>query len=194
MPAESSPASLGDSLKGKILIAMPAMTDPRFHKGVILMLEHNAEGAMGVLVNKLLDAVKFKDLLDQLEIPALAPNLDEYDVHFGGPVEIGRGFVLHTQDVMLGHSTTMGPIGITTSMEMLGRIAAGTGPQHSLFCLGYAGWSAGQLDQEIKDNAWLHAPIDDNLLFHIDREKRWDAAMALAGIDPDFLITTAGRA
>jgi putative transcriptional regulator len=184
----------GDNLKGKILIAMPAMTDPRFHKGVILMLEHGPEGAMGVLINKPLDAVKFKDLLEQLDIPILADNLDQFDVHFGGPVEIGRGFVLHSRDVMLGHSSSLGSIGVTTSLEMLGRIAAGSGPKENLFCLGYAGWSAGQLDQEIKDNAWLMAPLDENLIFHIDLEKRWDGAMALAGIDPGFLSTTGGRA
>ena len=189
--ADTSP---GDSLKGKILLAMPAMTDPRFHKGVILMLEHGPDGAMGVLINKPLDAVKFTDLLDQLDIPAEAHNLDDYLVHFGGPVEIGRGFVLHSPDVMLGHSSILGPIGVTTSMEMLALIAAGKGPEKSLFCLGYAGWTPGQLDQEIKENAWLHATLDDNLLFHIDLEKRWDAAMALVGIDPDFLSTTAGRA
>lgn len=190
MAAETSP---GDSLKGKILIAMPAMADPRFHKGVILMLEHGPDGAVGVLVNKPLDAVSFADLMDQLDITA-THDLTDYRVHFGGPVEIGRGAVLHSLDKMLNHSARLGPIGVTNSMEMLNLIAQGEGPEHSMFCLGYAGWSAGQLDQEIKDNAWLHAPINEDLLFHIDLDKRWDAAMALAGIDPDFLVTTAGRA
>ncbi len=183
-----------DSLRGKLLIAMPAMGDPRFHKGVVLMLEHNAEGAMGVLVNKPLEAVKFLDLLDQLEIPASAPQLEEYRVYFGGPVEIGRGFVLHSTDVMLGHSTLMGGIGVTNSLEMLGRIAEGKGPQETLFALGYAGWTAGQLEEELKQNAWLHAPLDPDLLFSISYDRRWDAAMALAGIDPDHLSAIAGRA
>jgi putative transcriptional regulator len=183
-----------DTLKGKILIAMPNMADPRFHKGVIVMLEHNAEGAMGVMINKPLEAVRFKDLLEQLDIPAIDKRAEDYPVHFGGPVEIGRGFVLHSTDVMLGHSTMLESIGVTTSLEMLGLIAGGAGPKESLFCLGYAGWTAGQLDQEIKDNAWLHAPLNSDLLFHIDRERKWDATLALLGIDPDFLVTDVGRA
>src|SRR5690606_30580433 len=183
-----------DNLKGKLLIAMPAMADPRFHQGVVLMLEHNTEGAMGVMINKPLEAVKFLDLLDQLEIPATAPDLDEVRVHFGGPVEIGRGFVLHSTDLMLGHSTVLDTIGVTTSLEMLARIAAGKGPKEMLFTLGYAGWSAGQLEEELKQNAWLHAPLEPELLFGISHDRRWEAAMALAGIDPDHLSTTAGRA
>jgi putative transcriptional regulator len=183
-----------DTLRGKLLIAMPNMADPRFNRGVLLMLEHNTEGAMGVLINKPLEAVKFTDLLDQLEIPADTKDLSDMRVYFGGPVEIGRGFVLHSTDVMLGHTEKMSGLGVTTSLEMLGRVAAGEGPKDVFFALGYAGWTAGQLEEELKQNAWLHAPLDPEIIFAIAIDRRWDAAMALAGIDPDHLSATAGRA
>ncbi|MDB5478236.1 MAG: hypothetical protein JWM96_731 [Alphaproteobacteria bacterium] len=194
MPAETTPFSQGDSLKGKILIAMPDMADPRFSHGVIVMLEHGPDGAMGVMINKPLEAVQFSDLLDQLEIKVTAPDIENYPVYFGGPVEIGRGFVLHSRDLLLAHSLVLPPIGITTSLDMLGRLAQGKGPEKSLFCLGYTGWTAGQLDEEIKQNAWLHAPLKADVLFNVPVEKRWDAAMALVGIDPDHLSAVSGHA
>lgn len=195
MPAETSPSfQNADSLKGKVLIAMPEMNDPRFQRGVIVMLEHGPEGAMGIMINKPLEAVSFTDLLDQLDMPTTAHNLEDYPVYFGGPVEIGRGFVLHSTDVMLGSSMTLPPIGLTTSLDMLARIADGTGPQNSIFCLGYTGWAAGQLDEEIRQNAWLHTTLNTDLLFHLSVEVRWDAAMALAGVNPDFLSSEAGNA
>ncbi len=191
----STPAQ-GDSLKGKILIAMPDMADPRFNRGVIVMLEHGPEGAMGVMINKQLESVKFSDLMQQLEIPQLNPDSDDdsYPVYFGGPVEIGRGFVLHSRDVNLAHSLFLDPIGVTTSVDMLEKIAGGQGPHQSIFCLGYTGWEAGQLDEEMLQNAWLHAPLDADLLFKIPAEDRWDAAMKLAGVNPDFLSMDAGHA
>lgn len=198
MSAETSPlsnaAEKGDSLKGKVLIAMPDMADPRFNRGVILVLEHGPEGAMGVMVNKPLEAVEFSDLLDQLEIPEVQQRDEAYPVYFGGPVEIGRGFVLHSTDVMLAHSLSLPPLGVTTSMDMLEHIAKGSGPNQSIFCLGYTGWSAGQLDDEMKQNVWLHAPIMAELLFSTAAEDRWEQAMKLAGIDPDFLSMDAGHA
>lgn len=202
MPAETSLPSPsgpfeGDSLKGSILMAMPDMADARFNRGVIVMLEHDRNGAMGLMINKPLEAVQFAELLEQLKIPFSTP-LPPYPVYFGGPVEIGRGFVLHTSDVMLAHSTTLSsmgpPLGVTTSLDMLEHIAKGTGPAKSRFCLGYTGWSAGQLDQEIKQNAWLHATIDLGLLFDIPAQQCWEKALQLAGIDPGFLSGSAGHA
>lgn len=193
MPAETTP-STGDSLKGKVLIAMPDMADPRFHQSVIVMLEHNSEGAMGVMINKKLDAVSFNDLLEQLEISHLSAVTAEPPVYFGGPVELGRGFVLHSTDMMLAHSMVLPPVAVTTSLEMLEKIATSTGPQHNLFCLGYTGWSAGQLDEEIRQNAWLHAPLDADLLFSIPVDDRWKSAMRIAGVDLDHLSSTAGSA
>lgn len=187
-------SDMGDSLKGKVLIAMPGMADMRFEKAVLILLEHNSDGAMGVIINKPLDAVHFDDLLDQLDIPHGDTDFEDYPVYFGGPVDIGRGFVLHSKDFMLSHSAELDPIAVTTSVDMLARIAGGNGPQESIFCIGYAGWTAGQLDEEIKENTWLHAPLDAQLLFALPFEKRWDAAMALAGVNPDFLSSEAGHA
>lgn len=194
MASEKTPFETADSLKGKILIAMPGMTDARFEKAVMVVIEHNPEGAMAIMINKPLDAVHFDDLLDQLEIPHTADALQDYPVYFGGPVDIGRGFVLHTKDFMLSHSTEFDPIAVTTSVDMLEKIAAGQGPKESIFCIGYAGWTASQLDEEIKENAWLYAPLQPELLFSLPFEKRWDAAMALAGVNPDFLSSEAGHA
>lgn len=191
--SQSSPATPSD-LQGQLLIAMPGMSDPRFHKGVLLVLEHHAEGAMAVMVNRPLDAMTFTELLQQLNVPVAVEELAERPVLLGGPVEIGRGFVLHSKDVTLSYSQDLGEIAVTTALEMLRLIAAGTGPEQSLFCLGYAGWTAGQLDDEIRQNSWLSVRLDPALLFDIPLEKRWDAAMALAGVNPDFLSAEAGRA
>lgn len=183
------------SLQGKMLIAMPEMGDPRFDRAVIVMLEHGSEGAMGIVVNKPLDAIDFPELLEQLDIPL--PESDAYlhhTIHFGGPVELGRGFVLHSQDVMLAHSMKLHDLAVTTSLEMLAMIANGVGPENLLFCLGYTGWSAGQLENEIKQNAWLYAPLDPEILFKLPYDARWDAAMALAGVNPDYLSSTSGSA
>lgn len=195
MPATTEPpaANDADSLKGKLLLAMPGMTDPRFERAVVVMMEHNETGAMGLIVNKPLSGVAFHDLLEQLDIPA-QDGID-IPVLFGGPVEIGRGFILHSPDMVLPQSEALSDkVNLSTMLDVLSQIAAGEGPKELLFCLGYAGWTAGQLDEEIKQNAWLHAPLSPEILFHLPHEKRWDAAMALAGINPDFLTTTAGRA
>ena len=198
MGSEKTPADIiqdaGESLQGKVLIAMPGMADSRFDKAVLIVLEHNSEGAMAVIVNKPLDAVRFEDLLDQLEIPHDKDAFENYPVYFGGPVDIGRGFVLHSKDFMLSHSSDLDVLAVTTSVDMLERIAAKQGPKESIFCIGYAGWTPSQLDEEIKQNAWLHAPLDPALLFALPFEKRWDAAMALAGVNPDFLSSEAGHA
>lgn len=194
MTAETTPSMSGDSLKGKILIAMPEMADPRFEKSVILMLEHGPEGAMGVMINKPLEAVEFSDLLEQLEITTAEPEHTMQPVFFGGPMEIGRGFLLHSTDLILSHTLDMSPIAVTTSIDMLALMATGKGPKQSLFCLGYTGWTAGQLDEEILENAWLHAPLTADLVFNVATEKRWEAAMEMVGIDPDHLSSVSGHA
>ena len=195
MSASETHHATNHSLKGKLLLAMPGIEDPRFDRSVVVMLEHNAEGAMGLILNKPLAGVAFEDLLEQLKITVTSPESVDIPVLFGGPVEIGRGFVIHTPDVILSQTLRISDtLVVTTMLEMLGQIATGQGPKELLFCLGYAGWTAGQLDEEIKQNAWLHAPIDHHLLFHLDSEKKWHAAMHLAGIDPDFLTTQTGYA
>jgi putative transcriptional regulator len=194
MPASEKPFSSGDSLKGKLLIAMPHMADSRFEKAVIVMLEHSADGAMGLLINKSLPSVDFNDLMQQLDIQLTDKHID-CPVLFGGPVEIGRGFILHSPDKMLSQSLLLTPdIALTTFAEMLSVIAQGAGPKDKLFCLGYAGWGASQLDDEIKENAWLYTDLNADIFFQMPLEKRWDAAMALAGIDPNYLTSSTGHA
>ncbi len=181
-------------LTGQLLIAMPNMLDPRFARTVIYMCVHNAEGAMGLVVNKLVDTLTFPELLEQLEIETLgvAPSVP---IHFGGPVESGRGFVLHSGEYRKSGTIMVGEtIGLTATIDILQDIAAERGPKHSLLALGYAGWGPGQLDGEIQQNAWLHVPADDALVFDTDFETKWERAIAKLGIDPSLLSADAGHA
>ncbi|WP_439816184.1 YqgE/AlgH family protein [Zavarzinia sp. CC-PAN008] len=199
-PAPSSAGGSGaldggpTSLEGQILIAMPTMGDPRFERTVILMCAHSPQGAMGLVVNKLIDHITFPELLGQLGIPA-GEGAGQIRVHFGGPVETGRGFVLHSSDYsQAGTLGISGDIGLTPTIDILKAIAAGEGPRHSLLALGYAGWGPGQLDSEIQANAWLSAPADLDLLFECALERRWTRALAKLGIDLPRLSSEAGHA
>jgi len=181
-------------LSGKVLIAMPAMTDPRFSKAVIYMCAHSIEGAMGLVVNRSLDSLTFPDLLEQLSIPTLE-SADKIIVHFGGPVESGRGFVLHSPDYLQDSSMIVDEqIALTATVDILKAMAMGNGPRNSLLALGYAGWGPGQLDNEILGNGWLHVEADEELVFGPDNEHKWETAMAKIGIDPRMLSDEAGHA
>ena len=186
--------SAADYLTGQLLIAMPTMGDPRFSKSVIYMCVHNKEGAMGLIVNKLADGLGFADLLDQLNIETLgvAPSLP---IHFGGPVETGRGFVLHSSDyVRDGTIDVSGGVSLTATIDILQHIADGSGPEQFFLALGYAGWGAGQLDGEIQQNTWLHVPADLDLTFGPDIESKWERAIAKIGVDLRLLSGDAGHA
>ena len=187
--------SLDDSyLVGQLLVAMPGMQDERFAKTVIYMCAHNAEGAMGLVVNRSLDALSFPDLLEQLEIDT-SNTMDDVDVLFGGPVETGRGFVLHSPDYLQeGTMVVADGVALTATVEILRAIASGNGPQRHLLALGYAGWGPGQLDSEIKANGWLNVGADDGLVFDSNLNTKWDRAMSKLGIDPSMLSESAGHA
>lgn len=181
-------------LTGQLLIAMPTMRDPRFEKSVIYMCVHNAEGAVGLVVNRQIDSITFPDLLKQLNIePAeSAPNLP---IHFGGPVETGRGFVLHSADYGQTGTIMVGDlVGLTATVDILKDMAAHRGPKNSLLALGYAGWGPGQLDGEIQQNAWLNVPADEGLIFDSAIDTKWTRAIAKIGIDPSLLSGDAGHA
>ena len=181
-------------LEGQLLIAMPTMGDPRFQRTVIFMCAHSAQGAMGLVVNKLADQIDFTDLLEQLsiEVPVIRR---EVMVHAGGPVETGRGFVLHTADYRQDSTLMVSEeIGLTATADILKSIAGGGGPSHSLLALGYAGWAPGQLDSEIQANGWLHVPADLELVFDRDLDSKWERAVHKMGIDPSFLSSDAGHA
>ncbi|WP_445680584.1 YqgE/AlgH family protein [Radicibacter daui] len=181
-------------LTGQCLIAMPGMSDPRFEKTVIYMCAHNAEGAMGLVVNRLFGSVNFSDLMSQLDVTGEHMPSDK-PVHYGGPVEPGRGFVLHSADYQ--HEGTMlvdGGVALTATFDVLRAIAAGAGPARAMMALGYAGWSAGQLDDELQANGWLTVAADADLLWDENLESKWERAMAKIGIDPRMLTSDAGHA
>lgn len=181
-------------LAGQVLVAMPTMPDPRFARTVIYLVAHTRDGAMGLVVNRVLESLSFPELLDQLGIPR-GPSSREIRVHFGGPVETGRGFVLHTADYLREASMLVDDhIALTASVDILKAIVAGEGPSRALLALGYAGWAAGQLEEEIQNNGWLLVPPDDALLFDTDQQSKWERAIRKLGIEPGMLSGTAGRA
>ena len=181
-------------LTGQLLVAMPQMEDSRFVRSVIYLCAHTAEGAMGLVVNKLMDNISFPDLLDQLNLTGSdAP--DGIKVHFGGPVETGRGFVLHSADYVQDATLVIDDtVALTATIDILKAIATGKGPKHSLLALGYAGWGPGQLDDELQRNGWLSVPADDGLIFGTGLDERWERAIAKLGINASMLSGAAGRA
>ncbi|MCR9256995.1 MAG: YqgE/AlgH family protein [Alphaproteobacteria bacterium] len=181
-------------LAGHLLIAMPSMLDPRFSRTVIYLCAHNEEGAMGLVINRLIGSLTFTELLDQLNVKADLV-LPTKPVHFGGPVETTRGFVLHSSDFVSEESVEMDQgIALTATMDILRLIAEGEGPSQSIMALGYAGWGPGQLEKEIQENAWLSVKPDMDLLFGNDLDDKWDQALAKLGISAHLLSGDAGHA
>ena len=182
-------------LAGKLIVAMPALSDPRFEHSVILICAHSKDGAMGLIVNKPVADLKFADLLAQLRIRR-APMGRDIRVHFGGPVERGRGFVLHSADYANGPGTTHVPGGfsMTATLDVLEALARGKGPTRALLALGYAGWGPGQLESEIGRNDWLTAESSADLIFAEKETDKWTGVLRGMGIEPISLSSTAGRA
>jgi putative transcriptional regulator len=195
------PSSRG-YLDGQFLIAMPGLQEGPFARTVVYICAHSAEGAMGITINQLARQITFRDLLVQLDIIPEGPEIrlpgpiGRMQVHRGGPVETGRGFVLHSSDYFIESSTL--PIdervSLTATLEILKAIAAGNGPRSSLLALGYAGWSPGQLDSEIQANGWLHCPALPELIFDTDLDSKYVRALSLLGVDPAHLSGEAGHA
>jgi len=189
-------------LDGQMLIAMPAMSDERFARAVIYVCAHSTEGAMGIVVNQPAQNIKFPDLLVQLEvIPAserieLPVQAEDVKVLKGGPVETGRGFVLHSADFFIENSTLPIDEGVclTATLDILKAIARGNGPSNAILALGYAGWAPGQLEQEIQQNGWLHCDADAELIFGNDVEHKYERALRKIGIDLGMLSSEAGHA
>ncbi len=180
-------------LTGRLLLAMPQMGDPRFHRAVIFMCAHDENGAMGLVLNNVMPGLDLSELLGQLNIDRQAAT-PAAPVMNGGPVETARGFVLHSTDFAQPETVRVGPeLGVTGTIEALRAIAAGDGPQKMLFMLGYAGWGAGQLDRELQQNAWLVTDADAEIIFG-DAERKWDRAVRKIGIDPAMLSGDAGHA
>ncbi|GLS85724.1 UPF0301 protein [Cypionkella aquatica] len=182
-------------LCGKLLVAMPGMGDSRFEHSVILVCAHTPEGAMGLIINKTLPDMSFSGLLEHLKIP-LGEDSRKIAVHFGGPVERGRGFVLHSPDYIGGPATLQieGGYGMTATLDVLEAMAQGQGPDKALLALGYSGWGPGQLEAEITRNDWLTVDPSAALIFAEDASTKWSAALRGMGIEPLSLSATSGRA
>lgn len=182
-------------LAGKLLIAMPDMADRRFANAVIYICAHSAEGSMGLIVNKPQSKIGFAQLLEQLEIP-MTQSVPDVAVHYGGPVEQQRGFVLHSDDYEAAEGTLRvdDNFRMTATLQVLEDIAKGEGPAVSMLALGYAGWGPGQLTYEIGQNGWLTCAPSKDVVFGKDHDRKWHTALKLMGIDPLLLSSTAGRA
>ncbi|MBV9570622.1 MAG: YqgE/AlgH family protein [Alphaproteobacteria bacterium] len=196
MASAEQPSSIGgDSfLEGKLLIALPGMSDPRFERSVIYMCAHSATGAMGIIVNKPIEGLGFQELLRRLDLPVSEKTPDSA-ILFGGPVETGRGFVLHSGEYGGTESLAITQdISLTATIDILRAIADGQGPHQALFALGYAGWGPGQIEHEMQANGWIHCDADIALVFGGDMSAKWAVALRKLGIDLSGLSAHAGRA
>jgi putative transcriptional regulator len=192
----------GNYLDGQMLIAMPSLQDGPFARSLVYLCAHREDGAMGIIVNHTAPTVKFPELLLQLgivnenEAIVLPRRAEEIKVLRGGPVETGRGFVLHSSDFFIDNSTL--PIAddvcLTATLDILKAIAKGGGPEKAVLALGYAGWSSGQLESEIRANGWLHCPADASLIFDDDFSTKYERALAKIGVSIAMLSGEAGRA
>jgi len=194
MPDNTGNKDQTEYLTGQLLVAMPQMEDQRFARSVVYICAHTDDGAMGLILNKLAEAINFSDLLEQLNLP-VATVSDKTRVHFGGPVETGRGFVLHSDDFTQDASLLIEKgVALTATVDILSAISKGNGPRNYLLALGYAGWAPGQLDSEIQANGWLIAPADTDILFGSKIENKWSTALNTIGIDVTMLSSHAGHA
>ena len=192
----------GGFLDGQMLVAMPGMVDERFARSVIYLCAHSEEGAMGIVINRPASKVRFPELLVQLQVIdedkaiELPRRAGAMQVLKGGPVETGRGFVLHTSDFFIDNSTLPIDRGVslTATVDILRAIASGSGPDHAVLALGYAGWSAGQLESEMQHNGWLNVPGDPSLIFDDALDSKYERAISHLGIDLGHLSSQAGHA
>ncbi len=183
------------SLEGKLLIAMPGMGDPRFDRSVVFLCSHDDEGAMGLIINKPSAEVTFAALMEQLKLTT-ADRLPEIPIYFGGPVEMGRGFILHSRAEYQNASTLAidEHVGMTATLDILEDLALGQGPSRAMLALGYSGWGPGQLESEILENGWLSCDATPDLVFTDDNDGKWAAALKSMGVGAEMLSGEAGRA
>jgi putative transcriptional regulator len=182
-------------LAGQLLVAMPSIGDGRFAQSVIFLWSHDAEGAMGLIVNKPISGLRLSDIVSQVGVDDLDPAHD-MDVHTGGPVERQRGFLLHSAEYASKdtQNNDSGTFALTATIDALKDVASGSGPAQSMLALGYSGWDAGQLERELQENAWLIAPATPELVFMEDKGQLWETALATLGVDPRLLSAIGGQA
>jgi putative transcriptional regulator len=198
------PRTRPDRLEGQFLIAMPSMQDPTFARSLVYLCAHSSDGAMGLIINRYAIDITFAGLLGQLDLGIdetgdaadTASRMTDRPIHVGGPVEVNRGFVLHTDEYASDDTTLKVRNGVclTATVDVLRAIVEGRGPRQTLVALGYAGWSPGQLEAEIQANGWLHVEADNELIFETPAEAKYDQALAKLGIDPARLSGQAGHA
>lgn len=183
-----------ESLTNHLLIAMPSLADPNFAQSVTLICEHSEKGALGIVLNKPLP-MKLADVLSQMKLEPSSEEIAAKPVLRGGPVHVDRGFVLHRPGGTWDHSHKVSDtVQVTTSRDVLAAMARGEGPEDAFIALGYAGWDSGQLEREMRENAWLSLPMDARLVFELPFEERWHASFQLLGIDVEKLSPVAGNA
>jgi putative transcriptional regulator len=181
-------------LSGQLLVATPVVDSGPFQKSVIYLFNHSAQGAMGLIINQPIELVNYTALLQGIELPKEMP-LKEIPVHFGGPVERARGFVIHSTDYYREFSLSRSTeVAVTASSAILKDIVSGNGPKQAALVVGYAGWSAGQLEAEIEQNSWISVPATEKLIFGTENELKWATASKSLGIDMAFYSTTVGHA
>ncbi len=185
----------GAYLNNQLLVAMPSLLDPNFSQSVTLVCEHTSRGALGIVINRPLE-MKMSEVLEQLALTSDDTRLRDMPVLRGGPVQNDRGFVLHRPSPQQWDSTlpVSDTLHVTTSRDVLAAMARGEGPAQAVVALGYAGWDAGQLEEEVLQNAWLTVPCDESLIFELPFEQRWQAAARLLGVDLSRISLQAGRA
>jgi len=182
------------NLTGQIIVSMPSLEDKRFFKTVIYMCAHSSEGSMGIIINKKIDYDLYPDLLEQLGIDKPLDNKKLF-IRYGGPIESGRGFVLHSDDLMQKDTLNINKgVALTSTAEFFDDLSNGKGPKNSILALGYAGWGPGQLESEIMENSWISLSVDNNFLFNDEVSGIWTQAYKLVGINPYNLSFTSGRA
>jgi putative transcriptional regulator len=182
------------SLKGQFLMAMPGLGDPNFYQSVTCLSEHNPKGAMGIVITRIHPEINGRMIFDELNIPAAA-GAEKIPIHIGGPVHMNEIFVLHAAPFTWeGSMMVTGELALSNSLDILEAIAMGRGPAAYIIALGCAGWGPGQLESEIRSNAWIAGPYSEAITFHLEVDRRWEAAMQGLGIDPALLSDTPGHA
>jgi len=182
------------NLTGQILVSMPSLEDERFFKTVIYMCAHSSEGSMGIIINKKIDYDLYPDLLEQLGIDKPLDNKKLF-IRYGGPIESGRGFVLHSDDMMRKETLNIDKgVALTSTAEFFDDLSKGEGPKNSILALGYSGWGPGQLELEIMQNSWMSLTVDTSFLFDDEVSRKWKQAYKILGVDPNNLSFQSGNA
>ena len=182
------------NLTGQIIVSMPSLEDERFYKAVIYICAHSSEGSMGIIINKKIDYDLYPDLLQQLGIDKPLNNKKLF-IRYGGPVESGRGFVLHSDDMVRKETLNIDKgVALTSTAEFFDDLSKGKGPKNCILALGYAGWQPGQLESEIMRNSWMSLSVDNSFLFDDEVSRKWSQAYKLMGFDPNSLSFESGQA